>query len=466
MFGLTWQKIANAVQGKLDTFGFGEWTAPTGACIDTRNLHQGDLFFALKGEKTDGHCFLHEARAKGAVGAVVNYIPSDAAFADFPLLVVEDTVKALQQLAAAQRKIFTGAVIAVTGSTGKTSTKEMVAAILQEKGPVLKTTDNHNNELGLAVTILAVKQKDQFIVVEMGMRGLGEIDFLCRISQPDYGVITNIGHTHQELLGSQEKIAQAKAELIAHLPARGGVVLPAASKNMLRPWLSNIRCATLWFGLNGSADIYAQHSRLLGEKGIEFELIYRREVAGNIHLCLPGRHNVLNAMAAIAIGLHLGFSWEEISSGLEKVRLPGMRLEYNKTISGDVQVINDAYNANPDSMCSALEVLQETSAGKGAIAVLGDMYELGDYTEEGHLFVGRLVKEKGVAYLITVGKLGEIIARGAENAGMAQERVFRCQNNAEAFSCLHKIMQSGDVILVKGSRGVKMEEIVVRLVSS
>jgi len=466
MFGLTWQEIASVVQGTLDTSRIGELPEPTGAGIDTRNLHQGDLFFALKGEKTDGHCFLHEAREKGAVGAVVNYIPTDVTFTDFPLLLVEDTVKALQQLATAQRQIFTGAVVAVTGSTGKTSTKEMVAAILHEKGPVLKTTDNHNNELGLALTILALKKEDRFIVVEMGMRGLGEIDFLCRISQPDYGVITNIGHTHQELLGSQEKIAQAKAELIAHLPARGGVVLPIDSKNIIRPWLSNIRCATLWFGLSGSADICAQQPRLLGEKGIEFDLIKRKKAVGKIHLPLRGRHNVLNALASIAIGFHLGFSWAEISSGLEKVELPRMRLEYNKTISGDVQVINDAYNANPDSMCSALEVLQETAAGKRAIAVLGDMYELGDYTEEGHLFVGRMVKEKGLAYLITVGKLGEIIARGAESVGMDQNRIYRCPNNAEAVSYIQKLMQPGDVILVKGSRGVKMEEIVVRLVSS
>ena len=464
MFGLTWDKIARAVQGKLETSG--DWPEPTGACIDTRNLHQGDLFFALKGEKTDGHCFLQDAREKGAFGAVVNYIPPDVTFTEFPLLVVEDTVKALQQLAAVQRQIFTGAVIAVTGSTGKTSTKEMAAAILQGKGPVLKTTDNHNNELGLALTILAVKQEDQFVVVEMGMRGLGEIDFLCRISQPDYGVITNIGHTHQELLGSQEKIAQAKAELIAHLPARGGVVLPAASKNMLRPWLSNIRCASLWFGLTGSADIGARQPRLLGEKGIDFDLIYRQEVVGKVHLPLPGRHNILNALAAAAIGKHLGLTWAEICAGLAKVALPKMRLEFIQIKSRDVQVINDAYNANPDSMRSALEVLQEAAADKRAIAVLGDMYELGDFTEEGHLFVGRLVKETGLAYLITVGRLGEIIARGAEAAGMNPERVHRCTNNEEAFFYLREIMRSGDVILVKGSRGVKMEEIVVRLVSS
>ncbi|MGI6144783.1 MAG: UDP-N-acetylmuramoyl-tripeptide--D-alanyl-D-alanine ligase [Peptococcia bacterium] len=466
MFGLTWEKIASAVQGKLHTSASGKLSKPTGACIDTRNLQQGDLFFALKGENTDGHRFLKEAREKGAVGAVVNYIPSDVTFTDFPLLVVEDTVKALQQLAAAQRQIFTGAVIAVTGSTGKTSTKEMVAAILQEKGPVLKTMENHNNELGLPLSLLAVKQEHRFVVVEMGMRGLGEIDFLCRISQPDYGVITNIGHTHQELLGSQEKIAQAKAELIAHLPARGGIVLPAASKNILRPWLSNIRCATLWFGLNGSADICALEPRLLGEKGIDFDLVYRREAVGEIHLPLPGRHNILNALAAAGIGKHLGLTWAEICAGLAKVTLPKMRLEFEQIKSKDVQVINDAYNANPDSMCSALEVLQEAAVGKRAIAVLGDMYELGDFTEEGHLFVGRLVKEKGLAYLITVGKLGEIIARGAEAAGMNPERVHRCLNNEEAFFYLQEIMQSGDVILVKGSRGVKMEEIIVRLVSS
>lgn len=464
MFGLTWDEIANAVQGKCDITG--DWPEPTGACIDTRNLKRGDLFFALKGEKTDGHCYLQEAQQKGAGGAIVNFRPADFSEAEFPLLIVKDTTKALQQLAIAQRRLFSGAVVAVTGSTGKTSTKELVSAVLGVKGAVLKSTDNHNNELGLPLTILALKREDRYLVVEMGMRGLGEIDFLCRISQPDYGVITNIGHTHQELLGSQERIAQAKAELISHLPAKGGLVLPSSAKNILRPWLTNIRCPVLWYGLTEFTDISARKIELLGARGTCFQLIQRGKVVEKVEFPLPGRHNVSNALAAAGLGKHLGLSWTEIASGLKKVQLPQMRLEFKKIRRGNVQVINDTYNANPDSMVAALEVLQETAGGKRAVAVLGDMYELGDYTEEGHLFVGRQVKEKGLAYLITVGELGALIAGGAEKAGMSAERIWRCHNNEEAFSRLQELLQAGDVILVKGSRGVKMEEIVTRLVSS
>lgn len=465
MFGFTWEKIACAIQGNVDITGGWPQEVPTGVCIDTRNLHKGDLFFALKGEKTDGHIFLKEAREKGAVGAIVNYRPPDFTFKDFPLLLVEDSIKALQQLAVAQRCIFTGVVIAVTGSTGKTSTKEMIAAILHEQGSVLKTTDNHNNELGLPLTILALKKEDRFLVVEMGMRGLGEIDFLCRLSQPDYGVITNIGHTHQELLGSQEKIAQAKAELISHLPAKGGLVLPFSAKKILRPWLTNIRCSVLWFGEDASADISAGQIDLQGENPLSFSLYYRRKEVSHIILSLPGRHNVLNALAAVAIGKLVGLSWVQISIGLKNAVLPRMRLEFNKAKSGNVQVINDAYNANPDSMLAALEVLQATAVEKRTIAVLGDMYELGDYTEEGHLLVGRHVKEKELAYLITVGKLGAIIARGALDAGMSSEKIRSCDNNEEALACIFALIQAGDVLLVKGSRGVKMEEIVAGLVS-
>lgn len=463
MLGFTWEKIAATVQGRLEMED--NCPEPLGACIDTRGLKKGDLFFALKGEKTDGHYFLQKARNKGASGAVVAYRPEDFSFTDFPLVIVENPVKALQQLAIAQRKLFSGQVIAVTGSTGKTTTKEMIYALLREKGPVLKTWENYNNDLGLPLTILALKPEHQFMVVEMGMRALGEIDFLCRISQPNYGVITNIGHTHAELLGSPEKIAQAKAELISHLPAQGGLVLPYAAKKMLHPWLANIRCPVLWFGLNSRADLSAQEICVQGEQGLSFNLFYRRKKISKIKLPLPGRHNVFNALAAATIGTHLGLSGLEMKTGLAKVELPRMRLEFRHTASGKVQVINDTYNANPDSMLSALEVLEQASQGKRAIGVLGDMYELGDYTEAGHLLVGRQVKEKGLAYLITVGKLGEIIAQGAREAGMSAARVYSCQNNVQALSYLQKIKQPGDVILVKGSRGVKMEEIVAGLVA-
>jgi len=461
MFGLSLEEVAFSMQGKL--YGENCNYEPSGASIDTRSVKKGELFFALKGEKADGHKYLKKAKDNGAIAAVVSYIPSDYVASNFTLIIVKDTVEALQQLAAVQRTLFEGIVIAVTGSTGKTTTKDMMASILREKGNVLQTKDNFNNELGMPLTILALKKEHQFIVTEMGMRGLGEIDFLCKIAQPNYGVITNIGHTHQEFLGSQEKIAQAKSEMISHISAKGGLALNIKDNNILNPWISENCPPVLWFGLTAGADLTATEVCLSDENRISFSIMFRGQKVAEINLPVPGRHNVLNALAAVAIARQVGLTWQEIKTGLEKVKLTSMRLEFTMISDKNVQVINDAYNANPDSTISALEVLSAAAKGGRAIGVLGDMYELGEYSKKGHLLVGRQAKSEDLAYLITVGKLGAIIAKGAFEAGMDSDKIKICKNNKKALDCLLEIIEPRDVILVKGSRGVKMEEIVVGL---
>ncbi|PKM89487.1 MAG: UDP-N-acetylmuramoyl-tripeptide--D-alanyl-D-alanine ligase [Firmicutes bacterium HGW-Firmicutes-12] len=470
MYELTLEKITEATQGELrGTGGAGE-IQPTGVSIDTRTIKPGELFFAFIGERTDGHNYLQQALEKGAVAAVVSYLPEEASLEGFPIIKVKDVTKAIQQTALVMRRLFSGPIIAVTGSTGKTTTKDMLWSILSERGPVLCNAGNHNNELGLPLTILSLEKKHWAVVLEMGMRGLGEIDFLACLSEPNYGIITNVGHTHRELLGSQENIAQAKAELLSHIPSQGGIVLNKEDRILLKPWLSNIRCKVSWVNQNTSADIWARDIKELwnkdGQPSLSFSVYTRSGRECSLMLPVPGVHNVTNALLSVAMARQLGIKWEEISTGLRNLKLTSMRLELQYCDQRKILVINDAYNANPASMQAALEVLASRAAtGQRPIAVLGNMYELGDYEEEGHILVGKKAKETGTAYLITVGDKARLIANGALKAGMKEENIHICYDNIQALDILKKIIQPNDVLLIKGSRGVKMEEIAIGLLS-
>lgn len=461
MYNLSLSKIAQTIQAEL--IGEGGRVEPRGASIDTRKLEPGDLFFALPGEKTDGHNYLVDAYRLGAVAAVVNRIPPEIQGVDFPLLVVPEPEKALQQLALVQRSRTGIPVIAITGSTGKTSTKDILASILAEKGEVLSTRGNYNNELGLPLTLLALEKQHWAVVVEMGMDALGEIDFLASIAEPTHGLITNIGHAHQEILGSQEKIAQAKAELFPHISPKGGLVLNKQDEAILQPWLSNVRCPISWVDFSPPANFWATEIRPNEHNyGYTFKVCAEgRKIP--LTLNIPGRHNIVNSLAAVSIARQLGLSWEEIRLGLSKVQLTPMRLEIIRLPKQEITIINDAYNANPDSMASALEVLQSVAGKRRKIAVLGDMFELGSYSVEGHLEVGEKAKAIHPEYLITVGELGHYIAQGAVKAGFPEGNTRSFRDNREALSFLKSIVAPGDVILVKGSRGVQMERIVAGL---
>ncbi len=437
----------------------------TGVSIDSRTIKPGELFFALPGERADGHAFVAKALEAGAAGAVVQQRVATESAQDLagrlkpaPLLQVPDVLKALQDLAAWYRRQFCIPVIGITGSTGKTTTKDLLAAVLSPRFNTLKTSGNYNNELGVPLTLLQLTHKHQAAVVEMGMRGLGEIAALSQMAAPTLGVITNIGHTHQELLGTQENIALAKGEILESLPANGWAVLNADD-----PW--QVFLGQRWggrafyYGLQPNAGIYVTDLRPEGT-GSRFK-VHLREASGEVWLPVPGQHNAVNALAALGVGWLLGMHLEEMAEGLAKAQLSAMRLAINPGINATT-IINDVYNANPDSMLAALRVLSDT-AGSRRIAVLGEMYELGDYTETGHRQVGAAAARQGLSCLLAVGKLAEHIAQGAREAGMPKALVAAVLDNQQAIRLLEAYLQPGDVVLVKGSRGMHMEEIVSAL---
>lgn len=429
----------------------------TGIAIDSRAVQSGDLFVALVGEKTDGHRYLQQALQQGAAAVVISR-PEQVDLTVYEnYILVSDGLLFVQQLAHWLRKKTQAPVVAVTGSTGKTSTKDFLAALLSALGPVVVTQGNHNNELGLPLTLCQLNADTKAVVVEMGMRGLGQIDFLCRIAQPDYGIITNIGKTHCELLGSQEKIAQAKCELLSYIPESGVVVVNRRDEGFLQPWLSGCKGRICWCDSQDTRGDYWASDVCQQEDGISYQL-HCGARQQQIALPVQGLHNVSNSLAAIAIAHQLGVKWEEIGVRLQQAKLTGMRLDIQVTHTS-VTVINDAYNANPDSMKSAIAVLMQRK-GNRKIAVLGDMYELGKYETESHREVGRAAALQQVDYVIAVGRLGRLIGEAAQEAGC---RVDWAEQNEQALIYLQQYLQSGDVVLVKGSRGMQMEQIVQNL---
>ncbi|MDD4169886.1 MAG: UDP-N-acetylmuramoyl-tripeptide--D-alanyl-D-alanine ligase [Desulfotomaculaceae bacterium] len=427
--------------------------------IDTRKTSPGDLFLALKGERYDAHNFLAQAVMTGAGGVVVSRaidIPDG-----IPAVKVKDTLVALQALARWNRDRCGARLIGVTGSTGKTTTKDMIASVLSTHLQTLKTTGNFNNEIGLPLTLLGMNSSHEAAVVEMGMRGLGEIAALCRIARPDGAVVTNIGETHLELLGSISNIASAKGELLEYMPIDGFAVINAASPYVRR---EAGRCCgkVIFFGFDQTSDVAAENIRAVNG-GSHFTTVVAGE-KNDYFLPVPGRHNVLNALAAIAVGLEFGLSNEEINRGLAAVTITGMRQEIAE--AGNVKIINDAYNACPASTVAALQLLRELAGDRRMVAVLGNMLELGSRAGSGHREVGEAVAAYGIDCLIAVGDLANGIADGASCAGLPAGGIYRCAGNIEAVAVLDDILRDGDAVLVKGSRGMRMEQIVESLLST
>lgn len=421
---------------------------------DTRTVAPGDLFIALVGERFDAHAFVPLAVEKGAAAVVVSRLPTVSL--TVPALLVEDTLTALQRLAAYNRRQFNLPVVAVTGSNGKTTTKDLIASVLNRRCKTLKTTGNLNNHIGLPLTLLKLDETYGAAVLEMGMRGLGEIDLLAGIAQPTVAVITNIGETHLERLGSIENIAAAKSEVLNHLDPQGTAVLNGDDP-LVRKVAGKFNGQVLFYGIDAENDIQAEDIKTVDGQTSVFTVHYQDRQA-EVKLPVPGRHNVLNALAAVGVGLVTGISLEHTAAGLAEAELTAMRLEVLET--GTYKIINDAYNANPASTKAALAVLAEQSGDRRKVAVLGSMFELGERAEPGHREVGAAVFETGVELLVTVGDLAEYIARGALDKGMAQDKVFHCLDSNQAGEVLSSCLKAEDVILVKGSRGMKMEEIV------
>jgi len=435
----------------------------TGVSTDTRAELAGKLFVALIGENHDAHAFLAQALAGGATGLLVSRegaVPADAAAS---VVAVADTTLGLGALAAGHRAGFDGPVVAITGSNGKTTTKEMCAAILAGLGPCLKNRGNLNNNIGLPLTLLERDAAHRTLVVEIGMNHRGEIAPLAAIAKPTVGVITNVGTAHIEHLGSREAIALEKGDLVAALPASATAVLNADDARAFAQ-RERTRARVLGFGLAKSADVRAEHVTALGERGFAFDLVFEGartavQVAGLADSTVP------NALAAAAAALAAGATAAEVAEGLARYRPVGGRME-RVALPRNIILINDTYNANPQSMQVALESLAKLKGRSRAIAVLGDMGELGDAALEAHRATGALVASLGLDHLFTLGHFGPSLADAAVEAGMASERVHVGETHEAVAAAVRELLQGNDWVLVKGSRSMKMERVVEALAAS
>ena len=489
----TLEEILKATGGRIMT---GEVeTVFSGITTDSRVVKDGDLFIALKGEKFDGHDFIEDVISKGARGVIAEgeftvhpgLAPlhrilrrSGAGSSQFTVIMVQDTLRALQDIAHSVRMRYDMPVIGVTGSNGKSTTKEMIASILSRKWNTLKSEGNINNHIGVPLTLLKLIPGHEAVVTEMAMRAEGEIRRLAEIAVPTIGVITNIGPAHLETLGGLDNIARAKAELLEVLNEEGTVVLNNDDPYLNRLDLSKFKGWVVSFGFGDDADVSAIKVRYEGLSSV-FSIVVRTNIFDyllpsvmipstapvigkkreikieGIHLTVPGRHNIYNALAAASVAISLGFDEETIKEGLERFRPLQMRSEVMDI--GGRRVINDAYNSNPESLEAALHVLISIGDRGKTIAVLGDMLELGDYKEKAHREVGSKIVKMGIDKFVAVGDLMRYAADVALKEGMDRERIHICKDAEDAKVALRDISREGDTILIKGSRAMGMERI-------
>lgn len=431
----------------------------TGVSIDSRKINEGDLFVAIVGERFDGHEFISQVFQKGAAACLIE--KDIEPVSDRAVIKVKDTRKALGDIAKRCREKFPVPIVAITGSVGKTSTKEMTASVLGVKYNILKTRENFNNEIGLPLTLLELDSFHQMGIVEMGTRNFGDISYLTSICKSDIAIITNIGVSHIERFGSRQNILKAKLEILEGLKDEGVVILNGDDK-LLYGLKGLLNYKTVFFGIEGENDYYAYNIRKAGENGTYFDIKLGSREYG-FHVPVPGIHNVYCALAAIAAGIESGVPIESIIEGVSHYSPGNMRL--NIVPGKGIKIINDVYNASPQSMEAAIEVLKDISGNQRTIAILGDMLEMGDWAFEAHKNVGKFAVSKNVDYIITVGENARGIFLGALYTGIPGERVYNFECNTEANEFLSDFVHAGDVLLVKGSRGMKMEEIVNHLLT-
>lgn len=465
--------IADAIEA-LTNFRPNTTTVITEAVIDSRHVIPGSMFVAIPGEKVDGHDFLGDAFKRGASFALTQRdAMADASFRSLDLravssadallehdltsplcLRVDNTVSALQQIARFWRRRLDIRVIGITGSVGKSTTKEMIAEVLSTRYRTLKSPGNLNNEIGLPLTMLKLSSGHQRAVLEMGFYVPGEIAFLCDIALPQVGVVTNIGTVHAERAGSQEAIARGKAELVQALPpAPEGVAVLNFDDPWVRKMEEKTKARIFFYGLSPEANLWADQVVGLGLEGIRFRIHYQGET---LHVKIPliGRHSVHTALRAAAVGLTEGMNWQEILEGLSQghtqLRLAAVRSETGALL------LDDTYNASPESMLAALNLLDELDGRK--IAILGDMLELGPYERGGHEMVGlRAAQVAGV--LLTIGERAHIIAEAARRAGMKKTAIIEFDELEPLMDWLKNNLSKNDTVLIKGSHGLRMDRI-------
>lgn len=430
----------------------------SGVAIDSRNTAPGDLFVAFRGDQQDGHHFVTDALNRGAAGALVEGVLADEPWASrdwagASIVFTDDTGKALAALAADWRLRHAVRVVGVTGSVGKTTAKEVTAAVLSQKFTVLRSLANLNTDLGMAISIMGLQSDHQVAVLEMAMHDVGEIARLAELALPEVGIITNVLPTHLERLGTIERIAEAKGELVRALP-REGLALLNADDPRVRAMASDCLGRALLYGTAPDADLRASDIRGLGLEGMECTVEYdsdRRQV----RLQLLGRHAIYPALSALGAALHLGMAFDDALDALSHVE-HGPRLLVVPGRHGTT-IIDDSYNASPASTLAALDLLQQLPPRR--LAVLGDMLELGPYEEEGHRAVGRRVAE-AADWLLAVGARADIIADEAQQAGMERNAIERFSGTADLIRRLEIGLRPGDTVLVKASHGMRLDAVV------
>lgn len=466
--------LGYVVAALLDYRPTGEEPVVTAFVVDSREAGPGSVFVAFSGEHADGHAFVADAFARGAIAALVERSPggdwpvidarnaaappaSPVQFGPLPLIIyVNDTLRALQTVAAAWRARLDTRIVGITGSVGKTSTKELTAAVLARRYRTLKSVGNQNNEIGVPLTLLNLRPEHERAVIEMGMYAQGEIDLLCRLARPVIGVVTMIGPVHMERLGSMEAIIAAKRELVAALPEDGVAVLNVDDPRVMG-MAAHTRARVFTYGLDPRADLWADGIDSMGLDGVRFTLHHGDETL-TVGVPLLGRHSVHTALRAAAVGLLEGLSWEEIVAGLDDNGVQ-LRLVVSDGPRGSL-LIDDTYNSSPDSALAALNLLAELPGRH--IAVLGDMLELGRAEKQAHRVVGRRAADVA-DLIIAVGPRARTIGAEALALGVPTDHVHLVDDALTAVPILEDTIRAGDVILVKGSLGMRMDRIVTGL---
>ncbi len=463
MKNMTLKNIAKACEGTLvvpevlqteELYG----REATGVVIDSRKITKDGIFVAVKGERQDGHSFIPAVAQAGVLGVICEREPEGC---QIPYIFVEDSLTAFRKLAAFYRKQLTIPVIGITGSVGKTSTKEFIASVLSQKFKVCKTQKNFNNEIGLPMTVLSIQPEDEVAVLEMGISDFGEMTRLTEIARPDYCVITNIGQCHLENLGSRQGVLKAKTEIFKSMNPEGYVFLNGDDDMLTtveKPWKNEI----IRFGMSKENAVYATdvvNKGLLGSEAV----IHVADTQFSVMVPLPGIHMVRNALAATAVGWQLGLTAEQIAKGIEEVQAVDGRSHVIET--PDYILIDDCYNANPVSMKAAIDLLGTATQRK--VAILGDMFELGDQENDMHAQVGEYAVTHGVDVLICIGELSKnMYARAleiTEENKQGNQEIYHFQTKEEAMEQLPNILQSQDAILIKASHGMQLEKIVEHL---
>lgn len=464
MKNMTLKKIAEAVNGTLYTEalsdqGLIDTVEANGVFLDSRKVKNGDIFIATRGEHVDGHSFIDSVFDAGALGVICEQAPKNP---KGPYIVVEDSFQALKALAAYYRMQLPVKVVGITGSVGKTSTKEFVASVLSQKFCVLKTEGNYNNEIGLPLTVLRIQADCEIAVLEMGISNFGEMHRLSQIAKPDVCLITNIGQCHLENLGSRDGILRAKSEIFDFMQENAGIFLNGDDDKLVT--MQKIKgCTPVFFGSESRNAVYADQYENRGLNGSRAQ-IHIDQTAFWVEIPLPGEHMLYDALAAAAVGAFFGLTPAQIQAGIREVEAVDGRSHVMRT--SHYTLIDDCYNANPVSVKAALDLLRMTDISDKnvrKIAILGDMFELGAQEKELHREVGVYAAQKGLDVVICVGKLCKNMFEGAQSITDVNTKCYYFADKEALFSDLSQIIQDGDLVLVKASHGMHFEEIIARL---